>query len=109
MKYFYNHLIEIESLIVELDKLDLTEEQRVHLASLVDSSLHHIILDAILSELSESDKEMFMQHLNGGDHGRIWRFLNERVDGVEEKIKKVAEDLKVELTKDLKEAKKARG
>jgi hypothetical protein len=104
MKKFYSHLIEVESLIIELDKLDLTEEQKIHLAGLVDSSLHHTVLDAVLSELSPEDKRAFLHHLNEENHNKIWQFLNSKVDNIEEKIKKAAEDLKTELKKDLKEA-----
>lgn len=104
MKQFYSHLIEMQSLIVELDKLDLSEDQRHHLAHLVDSSLHHTVLDAILSELSEADKRVFLQHLNEDEHEKIWKFLNEKVDNIEEKIKKAADDLKKELHDDLKKA-----
>lgn len=105
MKHFYSHLIEIESIIVELDKLDLSEDQKYHLASLVDSSLRHQVLDAVLSELSDSDKRVFLQHLNEDDHTKIWKFLNDKVDNIEEKIKKAADDLKKELHNDLKKAK----
>lgn len=104
--YFYTHLIEVESIIVELDKMDLTDEQKLHLASLIDSSLHQTILDAILSELSDTDKRAFMQYLDKRDHEKIWKFLQEKVDRVEEKIRKAAEDLKMQLHKDLKEATK---
>lgn len=105
MKYFYNHLIEVESLIIELDSLDLTREQKVQLASIVDSSLHHTILDAILSELTEEDKIKFIKHLEENDHEKIWQFLNNKVGNIEEKIKKAAEDLTRELHEDLKKAK----
>ena len=106
MKYFYTHLIEIESIMVELDKMYLSAGEKLHLAQLIDSSLHHTILDAIFSELSEQDKKALVYHLKEDDHKKTWKFLNEKVDGVEEKIKKAAEDLKVELHKDLKEAKR---
>lgn len=106
MKKFYEHLIEIESITLELERLDLDEQQKMHLASLVDSSLHYAILDAILSELSNQDKRVFLKHLSEDDHDKIWKFLNEKVDNIEEKIKKVAEDLKRELNEDLKKAKK---
>lgn len=106
MKYFYTHLIEIESVITELDKMDLSKEEKLYLAKLLDDSLHHTILDAIFSELSEEDKRIFISHLTEGKHDKIWKFLNEKVDGVEEKIKKVAEDLKKELHEDLQEVKK---
>lgn len=107
MAFFYSHLIEIESIIVELDKLDLSKEQKHHLASLIDSSLHHTILDAVLSELSPADKKVFIEYLKEDDHGKIWKFLNEKLENIEDKIKKAAGGLKEELHKDLKEAKKA--
>lgn len=106
MKYFYTHLIEIESLALKLDELDLSKEEKLHLAKLVDSSLHHTILDAIFSHLSDSDKRVLVNHLDENDHEKIWEFLQGRIDNVEEKIKKAADDLKIELHKDLKEASK---
>ncbi len=106
MKHFYSHLIEIDSIIVKLDEMDLTKEEKLHLAHLVDSSLHHTILDAILSNMKDEDKRVFINHLNDGNHDKIWKFLNEKVSEVEIKIKKAADSLKVELHKDLKEAKK---
>ena len=109
MKQWYSHLIEIESIIIELDKMDLSKEEKLHLTSLVDSSLHHTILDAVFSQLKEEDKKILVTHLQEGNHDKIWKFLNEKVNGVEEKIKKAAEDLKMELHKDLKRAKEQRG
>lgn len=103
--FFYSHLIEIESLIVELDKLDLSKEQKMHLSALMDSTLHHTILDAIFSELSEDDKMIFLNHLKENNKENIWQFLNGKIDNIEEKIKKAAHDLKTELNKDLQEAK----
>jgi len=105
MRYFYSHLIEIESIVSELDKLDLSADQRIHLTGLIDSSLHHTILDAILSQLSAENKRVFLNHLKEDDQSKIWQFLNEKVDNIEEKIKKSADSLKAELQKDLKEAK----
>ena len=106
MKYFFSHLIEIESIIIELDKLDLSKEQKIHLTSLIDSSLHHTVLDAVLSELSDQDKRVFLNHLQEDNHNKIWKFLNEKIDKVEDKIQAIADDLKVKLHKDLQEAKK---
>lgn len=105
MKQFWNHLVEIESIIVELDELNLSKQEKYHLASLVDSTLHHTILDAILSKLSETDKRVFLKYVHDDDHEKIWQFLNEKIDNIEDKIKKAADDLKIELKKDLREAK----
>ena len=105
MKQFYTHLIEIESIIIELDKLGLSEEQKIHLTDLIDSSLHHTILDAVLSELSPSDKRVFLNHLQENDPSKIWKFLNGKIDNIEEKVKKAANELKLELHKDLRAVK----
>src|SRR5437868_2798884 len=106
MKYFYSHLIEIDSLTSELDKMGLSADEKLHLGQLLDANLHHTILDAILSELSESDKRVFIQHVTEGDHEKIWKFLNEKASGIEDKIKKAAKGLKEELHDDIKEARK---
>jgi hypothetical protein len=105
MTKFYSHLVEYESLIVELDQLELSEPERHHLAELADSNLHQTVLDAILSELNEEDKVIFLDHLKNEKHDKIWQLLNERVDGVEEKIKKAAHELREEMKADIKEAK----
>lgn len=105
---FYSHIIEVNTLIVELDSLNLSDEQNHHLASLIDTSLHHTILDVILSELSDDDKKTFLSHLNSNDHSKIWDHLNSKVENIEDKIKKAADDLKVDLHKDIKEAKEKR-
>lgn len=108
MKQWYSHLIEIDQVFVELDQLNLSSEEKLHLAKLIDSSLHHTILDAVLSQLSESDKRKFMNQLTENNHDKIWQFLNGKIDNIEEKIKKIAEGLKKELAKDLKKAKSLR-
>lgn len=104
-KFFYSHLIEVESIIIELDKMDLSADEKLHLTQLIDSSLHHAILDAVFSELSNQDKRVLVNHLSEGDHEKIWSFLQGKIENVEDKIKKVADDLKKEIHKDMKESK----
>lgn len=105
-KHFYSHLVEIESLIVELHRLDLSDEEKKQLTLIAESNLHHAILDVILSELSGEDKKIFLTHLSCGDHDKVWKHLKEKVENIEDKIKKAAEQLKSELHKDIKEVKK---
>lgn len=105
-KHFYSHLVEFETLHIELSKLDLSEDQQEHLKELIDSSTHHAILDAILSELSEEDKVIFLSHLAADEHMKVWEHLLTKVDNIEEKIKLAAESLKKELHKDIEEVKK---
>lgn len=103
--YFYTKIINIESVLEQLHSLDLSEEERVHLAALIDSSLHHAILDEVLNSLNEEDKKLFLKLLSEeGEHEKIMEFLNTKVEHVEDKIKKVADDLVIEIHKDIKQA-----
>jgi len=101
-KYFYTHIIDTSTLSLELGDMDLTSKERLDLISLIDSNIHHEILDLILSELKPKDKKTFLIHLASEDHDKIWKLLRNKVDNIEEKIKKTAEDLKKELHKDIK-------
>lgn len=105
MKKFYSHLIEIESLTIELESLDLEDHEKHQLAQLVDSNIHNVVMDTILSKLSEGDKRKFAEIVLTDDSKKIWDFLNEKTDGVEKDIKKAASDFKKKLHEDVKEAK----
>lgn len=104
MKKFYSHLVEIESVYIELEKLDLSFKQKSHLANLIDENIHALVLDLVLSELTESDKLEFLRLMRQHDQIKIWELLNKKIEKGEEKIKKVIEELKKELHKDIKEA-----
>lgn len=105
-KYFYSHLVEIESIIVELNQMDIGEKEKQHLLSLAESNLHHVILESILSELSEEDKKIFLVHLALDEHDKIWHHLKGKIENIEEKIKTTGEELKKELHKDIDDSKK---
>lgn len=104
-KYFYTHIIDTSALSLELGNMELDPQERMHLISLIDSNIHHAVLDLILSELSPMDKKTFLTHLASENHDKVWKFLNEKVGNIEEKIKKTADELKKELYTDIKEVK----
>lgn len=101
---FYSHLIEIDSIIHELDKMNLSVSEKVELVTLIDKSLHNKILDVVLSELSQSDKRAFVASVTFEENEKIWKFLNHKVDKIEDKIKKAVQDLKEELHQDINQA-----
>lgn len=103
-KTFYSNLIEMDSIIIELDKMGLLVTEKKHLIILVDKSIHNVILDTVLSELSESDKRVFVNKVTFEKNEKIWEFLSQKVDKIEDKIKKAIKDLKEELHEDIKEA-----
>lgn len=105
MKYFYSHLIEIESLTFELDQIELAYHEKHELAKLIDSNIYNVVMDAILSKLSEGDKEKFARIASTENHGKVWDFLKSKTENIEEEIKKAAEDIKKKLHQDIKQTK----
>jgi len=105
-KQFYHSIIEIDSLFVEMDHLDLSESEKLHLSELIDTNLHHEVVDVILSQLSDEDKKVFLTHLSHGNDDKVWELLNNKAENIEDKIKLAAEIVKKELHEDIKEAKK---
>lgn len=102
-KHFYSHIIDAESIYIEVNKMDISEDEKNELIAIAESNIHHVVMDAILSELNESDKKKFVEHLHSDNNEELWKLLNSKIENVEEKIKKSAEDLKKELHKDIKE------
>jgi 5,10-methenyltetrahydromethanopterin hydrogenase len=105
-KHFYTHIVETSSISLAIAEMDMTHDERKHLLSLVEENLHHAILDAVLSELSEKDKQEFIELFAQGEDEKVWKLLRERVGNIEDKIKKTADDLKKELHKDIEDSKK---
>lgn len=104
-KHFYSHVLDTSSLSLALGEMNLSQDERKHLTELAQDNLHHAILDVVLSELSPEDKQKFLLLLTQDDQEKIWDLLTERIDHVEDKIKKTAEDLRKELHKDIEDSK----
>lgn len=104
-KHFYSHLVDEEPLLLELSELDLEDYERAELKDMVSANLHHVILEAILDELSEEDKQLFLKHITHDDHDEIWNHLKSRIENIESKIRKTADTMMEELYKDIKEVK----
>lgn len=104
-KHFFSHLVEIDTIHLEIEELNLEEEQKKEIKQLIEDSLYHTILDAILSELSEEDKKTFLSHIVEDNHDKIWKLLNTKIENIDEKIKQAADAVKKELHKDIRESK----
>lgn len=106
MKYFYSHIIEIETVVSQLDEIDLNQDQKNHLAYLVDTTIHHTVLDTIFAQLPVEEHAYFVEKLKMNPEDKeIMDFLISKLDNIENQIIRSVEELKKELHKDLKEAK----
>lgn len=102
--HFYNQIVQVDSLYIAIEQMDIEKHQKQELVELVDSQLHHTILDLVLSYLSEEDKHEFLLHHARGDHDALWEHLNNRVERVEDKIVVVAAELAKKLHDDIHES-----
>ena len=104
-KYFYSSLISLDILDSELDTLDLSREEKEELLKLAHESIHHTVMDAILSQLSGADKKKFFELLAQDNHKNIWKHLNEKTEKIEDKIVEAGEEIKKQLHSDIKKLK----
>jgi len=100
-KYFYSHIIEIDTLIIEIKKLDFPEPEKNNLVTLVDNTIYHKVIDVVLSELGEEDKQLFLKLLAQDQHKDIWDHLKDKVIDIEDKIKTAVNELIEDFRKDL--------
>lgn len=105
IKHFYSFLIDTDPLLRELEKSDIQDDEKRYLHGLIESHIHHAIVDLVLSELHEHDKKLFLKHLNSNSHEKIWKLLHNNIEKVDEKIHKAAHELKKEFFKDIESAK----
>lgn len=105
IKHFYSHIIETESITLEMEGLNLSDEEKNHLTELMESSIHYKVMDTVLSELSDDDKKAVLSHMHAKKHEDVWKLLYKKIDNIEDKIKKAAGSVKRELIRDIKEVK----
>lgn len=104
-KHFYSHIVEVNSVYIALDLLDMKKEEREELIVVIESSVHHVVLDTVLSQLSEEDKKTFLSHVHAEKHDTIWELLQKKTKDIEKKILKAIDKLKKDLHKDITKAK----
>ncbi len=104
-KHFYSHIIEIDSLFVEMDLLDMEKHEREELILIIESSVHHLVLDIVLSKLPEEDKRLFLSHLTQDRHDDIWELLHTKTKQIDKHIREGVDKLKQDMHKDISRAK----
>lgn len=105
MSYFYSHLVKMEPLLIKLETLDLSPDQRSHLTSLIDGVIHTHILEFVFTSLDYEDKQIFVQMLTDQvPKDEIFIFLNQRIDNAQNQLYHTIEQLIAEFTQDIKES-----
>ena len=105
-KHFYSHLVSKEDIHQKLELLDVTTAEKNHLFVIIQSSLHHVVVDAVLSELSEDKKHVFLSHVVAENNDDVWEVLRTSIQDPEKKILSAIEKLQQELVEDILEVSK---
>lgn len=107
-KVFYDHLVLIEEIVMELDTHNIDPDDREELIRLADENLHHQVLDLILRELPKAKHELFLNHFQEApDDEKLLAYLKREInEEIEERIKVEAARVKKEILAEIKRAKK---
>jgi hypothetical protein len=100
-KHFYQHLIQINEITLDLGEIKLSKEERLHLLSLLEANIHSVVINTVLSQLSENDKKIFLSNLVLNDHDKIWEHLWKNTVNLEQKITDSVNNLLSEMRKDI--------
>lgn len=98
-KIFYDHLIVIEEVIAVLGRHNLNKRERAEFLSLIDQTLHHQILDEILTLLPKSRHAEFLSMFHKRpDDPLLLTFLREHSGvSIDKAIMKRADKTKKDL------------
>lgn len=91
----------IESLLGELDRLGLTQEEQSRVLELVDEIFQHRLLSEVLNEFESEEKIRFLELLDQGSGEEIVGFIKTRVVNVEDRIKIIVEEIHSHVIEDI--------
>lgn len=107
MSVFYDHLVGLDDIHNELADFDLSFKQHYDLLNLVDSILHHEVLNIILVILPADHHESFLKDFNNRpddqEHLVFLRQFDPEVDG---KIVEAANRAKTKIKENIKKVKR---
>jgi hypothetical protein len=105
-KLFYDHLIVLDDIIIELDKYEIPRGEREKVLDTLDEIIHQYILDTILFHLPQQHHNQFLTDFTQSPHSpSILAFVKEktRVD-IEREIKKTVKSIKKKILQDIQES-----
>jgi len=102
MKFFYRKLVQIDDLKNVLESEELAIEEKQELVLMVKDTLHHRVVETVLTHLPEKHHSEFLDTFakKPQDEG-ILGFLKEKVEDIEDKITEAIEKVKAEILADL--------
>lgn len=106
-KIFFDNLITLEEVEIEINNISETQEEKEELWDLVDDIVNHRMMITILDILPPQHHEEFLSRFYDAPHEESHlNYLNKRIEGdIEEVIKKEVGNLKKELLQEIRSIK----
>lgn len=102
---FYDHLVLREDIEVELDHYKIDINDREEILRLADETLHHEVLNVILTRLPKEKHQKFLTHFHKNPSDpKLLVELKKDIADIEEEIKKIAAKIKKEILQEIKRA-----
>ena len=98
-RLFYDHLITIEDVYLEIDELSFPEKTKHKLKDLIDETVSHRVLTLILDRLPSHHHEEFLEKLHQVPFDKKHlKYLDQRINTqISSEISKLGKKLKREL------------
>lgn len=105
-KLFYDHLIVIGEVATILDGLD--PKDRSEFLALIDETLHHHVLDVILTHLPKEHHDPFLERFHQAPHDKtLLTYLSEKTTvNIEDAITERVEEVKLQTLSAINRAKR---
>lgn len=100
MKHFYSPLIDFNEITVILGECEMTAEDKEMLEQLAESTVHHVIIDAILITLPEKEHSTFLNNLILDKHRKTRRHLQDHIPELEKVVREAFSQAKSLLAGD---------
>ncbi|MCL5411736.1 MAG: hypothetical protein M1150_03280 [Patescibacteria group bacterium] len=99
----YQRFVQAQMIQNELELLDLEEEECRQLWQVLENTYNSRIIDAIMEELAEEDKVIFLEKITKTNEVEVVEFLRLKVNNIEDKIDLVVTKLTDQVLDDIRE------
>ena len=87
-KLFYDHLIELQEVEIELERFEFTPQEKGEIHHQIEESVHYRVMTRILDHLPREHHQEFLERFHQAPyHEDLLTFLKEKVENIEELIK----------------------
>lgn len=104
MKVFYDHIILIEDVFMEIEELDISEAEKTQAKKLVDDIMHQKVLLSIFDLLPKEHHEEFLKRFSAAPYDlELLKFLEIKTNrDIYAELILIGEKLKQEMRREIK-------